>query len=320
MKSSRIDAIDALRGVAILAMIAYHLSWDLSWFGHVDWQVSSAPEWRAFAAGIAGTFLFLAGVSLTLAHQHGVRWRAFWKREAVIVLAAAGVSLATSFTFGDAFVRFGILHAIATSSLIALPFLRAPAWLSLVGAALIASLPFWAKSHVFDGQLLLWSGLGTPDLGAVDYVPLAPWAGLTMLGVGLTRALTERRGLESVSRLKIPGMGGRILNILGRRSLIIYLVHQPILYGLVWSISAVGLAPDRSANVFLRDCTKNCAITFGDEAVCRASCSCTLERLQNQGIWENLVSNPQDPDLRLQLNETYRICLRETPPAPAADD
>ncbi|MEJ8472631.1 heparan-alpha-glucosaminide N-acetyltransferase [Roseibium algae] len=319
MKPLRIAGIDALRGIAVVAMASYHLSWDLSWFGHVGWQVNQDPTWRIFAGSIAGTFLFLAGVSLALSHRDGIRWRPFWKREAVLVAAAAGVSLATYFAFGNTFVRFGILHAIAASSLIALPFLRAPALISFAAALFIGSLPLWASHPAFDGQLLLWSGLGEPDFGSVDYVPVAPWTGLTLLGLSITKAFGTDQTLARLAAFGVGRCGrlGNMLVILGKDSLAIYLIHQPLLYGIVWSATAIGLAPERSANIFIRDCTQSCAITFGDEDVCHSSCSCTLSSLQEQGVWKPLVDKPEDPDLRLKLNETYAQCLRATPPATA---
>ncbi len=313
MPVSRILALDALRGIAILAMIVYHLSWDLSWFGHVDWAVNRDPGWRVFAGCIAGTFLFIAGLSLTLAHGTGIRWRAFLKRELILVAAAAGVSLVTYFTFGDTYVRFGILHALAASSLVGIVLTPLPAIVSLAATALIGTAPLWAGSPAFDGQLWLWTGLGQPVYGAVDYVPLAPWAGLTCLGVATGKALDQTDLLDRVGRLDLGGRAGRMLVFLGRHSLVIYLVHQPLLYGLVWSVSELGLTPDRSVTIFTRDCTRSCAATFGDEDVCRASCSCTAEELQAQGIWSDLIASPADPDLRLRLNETYSQCLREAP-------
>ncbi|MBD8890692.1 heparan-alpha-glucosaminide N-acetyltransferase [Roseibium litorale] len=325
MSSRRIGALDAARGAALVAMVVYHLSWDLSWFGHVDWAVSTDPDWKAFAASIAGSFLFLSGIGLALAHRNGIRWRAFWIREGKVALAACTVSIATWFAFGDSFVRFGILHAIAASSLIALPFLRAPAFLSIAAAALIGTAPLWASSHAFDGQLLLWTGLGQPDYGSVDYVPIAPWTGLVLLGLGLTRlalrlkpALFNVRAPDETGAQQSPGRVLGALATFGRYSLPVYLIHQPLLYGLVWSFTALGLAPDRSEALFVRDCTRACVATFGDETACNTSCSCTLDAARKDGFWEDLVKSPNDSGLRARLNDAYAICLRDTPSTPPA--
>lgn len=309
MNQARIHGIDVIRGIAILAMIAYHLSWNLSWFGFVDWQVSTDPDWRLFAGSIAGTFIFLSGVSLALAHQHGVRWRSFWKREAVIVAAAAAVSLATYMTFGDTFVRFGILHAIAASSLITVFFVRLSAFASLVTAAIFAFLPLWASSQVFDGQPFLWTGLGEPHFASVDYVPMAPWTALALLGVSIIRSNFTSSALYRLQSRSFGSTPGRILILLGRKSLIIYLVHQPILFGLVWTLSAAGLAPDRIAHQFLDNCSQTCSASEGADASCRKVCTCTLLSLRSDGHWETLVQDPQNPSLRDEMNTRYSACL-----------
>lgn len=308
----RVPALDVLRGLAVIAMIAYHFSWDLAWFGFVDWDVNQGPGWRAFAAVIAGTFLFVAGISLFLAHGEAIRWAGFWKRLVLLAAAAGGVSLATYAVFGETFVRFGILHAIAVSSLIALPFVRLPAHAAYAAAFFTGTLPLWASNSVFDGQWLLWTGLGRPDFASVDYVPLAPWAGLTLLGLALAKSAQASAKPFAIKAGLFASFGGP-LQRLGSHSLVIYLLHQPLLYGLVWSASAMGLAPDRSADVFVRDCTRSCSALFGDTATCRASCNCTLDTLQQQGDWAALAANPDNPDLRLKMNEAYAVCLREVP-------
>jgi uncharacterized membrane protein len=209
-ETGRLAVLDLARGVAIVAMAIYHFSWDLSWFAFVGWDVGGAPGWRTFAVSIAASFLILVGVSLDLAHHKEIRWRSFWKRFALIAASAACVSIGTHFAFGDSFVRFGILHCIAVSSLIALPFTRLPLLYALVGSAIILTLPNWASSSVFDGEMWLWTGLGTPAMPSVDYVPLAPWTGATLLGVALSKAIRRSAAhgtpqADGIQRSSRPG-------------------------------------------------------------------------------------------------------------------
>ncbi|MBO0343792.1 DUF1624 domain-containing protein [Roseibium sp. CAU 1637] len=314
-RSGRLAIFDGLRGFAILAMIVYHLSWDLSWFAYVNWQVSSDASWRAFAASIAGSFLFLSGVSLSLANDGGIRWHSFWKREVVLVVAASAVSAITWFTFDQNFVRFGILHCLAAGSLLAVVFTRLPAFVTLVAAALAGLLPLLIDTPQLDGDLWLWTGLGTPDHGAVDYVPLSPWLGLILLGIGLTRLLRATDLWIRLADIKLQGIAGRLLIFLGQKSLIIYLVHQPMLYGAVWLIAATFGAPDRSVESFIGSCTANCADLYGDAKTCEAACRCTQTDLADAGRWQPLVQTPNDPALRGALNDAYEMCLRQHPPA-----
>lgn len=224
-------------------MALYHLAWDLAWFGFVDWPVNKGLQWRAFAASIAGSFLFLAGISLVVAHIDGIRWRNVAKRTAKIGLAAAAVSFGTWLAFGPAFVRFGILHSIAVSSLIALPFVRLPAFCALIAGAGFASAPFWARSPVFDGPWLMWTGLGEAGVASVDYVPLAPWAGTTLFGVWFGLIYARSGALDQLRERPAETGVARALAFFGRHSLLVYLVHQPVLFGLVWGLAlAMGRA------------------------------------------------------------------------------
>lgn len=311
MRASRLAVIDLARGMAVVAMVIYHFSWDLSWFGFVQWPVAQGTGWRIFAGSIAGSFLFLAGVSIDLAHHQAIRWQAFWRRFAMIVAAAAGVSLVTYFAFGDSFVRFGILHSIAIASLIALPFTRLPLWMAPVAALVFLTLPLWATSSVFDGQLWLWTGLGSTGFASVDYVPVAPWAGVTLAGLTLSKGF---RSLGVWQKLSAPGLErafGKYICLAGRHSLAIYLLHQPVLYGLVWTVAQVTPEMDRAGNAFIRNCTIACQETYASPDACHAACTCTVDRLVAEDIWEDLNKDPQNQSLRLRMNETYAICLAE---------
>jgi len=311
MFATRLAVLDLARGLAVFAMAAYHFSWDLSWFGFVDWPVARGTGWRLFAASIAGSFLFLAGVSLDLAHHETIRWRPFWRRFAVIVAAAAAVSAATYIVFGDSFVRFGILHCIAASSLIALPFVRLPIVAGAAAAAFVLTLPAWASSFFFNGEFWLWTGLGTPSFGSVDYVPLAPWAGVTLAGLTASRIFRNFGIWHRLSGLRFAHLPGRITRFLGRHPLPVYLLHQPVLYGLVWA--AVLLTPevDRAGNAFVRNCTAACDDALGAARNCEAICRCTLSQLKEDGIWTPLVEDPANASLRAQVDQQYAACLAD---------
>ena len=125
--SSRVPAIDVARGVAVLAMVVYHLAWDFSQLRLNATEIPAEPGWRLFSRAIAATFLLLVGVGLALAHPDRIRWRAFWRRLALVSGAALLITAATYFTYPDSYIFFGILHAIALSSLLAVPFTRTPA-------------------------------------------------------------------------------------------------------------------------------------------------------------------------------------------------
>jgi len=213
--SPRLPALDAARGLAVIAMVLYHFSWDLALFGLIETDV--AQDGRGLAMAIAGSFLAISGVALTLAGR--IR-----PRRLAILLGAATLVSAGSWWFDPgSFIFFGILHCIALSSLLAWPLLRAPAWLLAAAAALIFAAALWSHP-AFDAWPWLWLGLSTQVPLTNDYIPIIPWFGFVLLGM-------------LAGRLQ-PGAwaqwGPGPLVWLGRHSLLIYLVHQPVLTTLLF--------------------------------------------------------------------------------------
>jgi uncharacterized membrane protein len=231
-RPGRILALDLARGGALAAMAVFHFVFDLEMFGWVAQGTSTSGGWRVLALLTAGSFLFLAGVSLWLAHGTGRRWTGFGRRFLKIAAAAALISAVTWVAVPEAPIFFGILHSIAAASLVGMALLNLPA-LALLG---LAALAFWApyglKAEVFDPWWLWWTGLQTVPVRSVDYVPLAPWLGPFLLGLaagrlgsaaGLWTRLARWRGGPLAERLSWPG----------RHSLMVYLLHQPVLIALV---------------------------------------------------------------------------------------
>ena len=234
----RIIALDLARTAALACMVVFHFTFDLMMFGHVPPGTVFAGFWPWFARGIASSFLFLAGVSLWLAHGQAIRWQAFLRRFAVVAAAAALVSVATWFGMGSSFIRWGILHAIAAGSLIGLAFLRLPVTVTLAVAAAAFAAPHLFRAEVFDSPWLLWVGLSTTIPPMVDYEPLLPWICPLLMGIVAGR-LASNSGLWDRLRVWSPGGTLRALGWPGRHSLAIYLVHQPVLFGAVWAYTTL---------------------------------------------------------------------------------
>lgn len=223
----RLIALDLARSLALVGMVIFHFTFDLALFGYLPAETIYQPFWYYFARLVAGSFLFLSGVSLWLAHGRGIRWAAFWWRFAKIAGAALLVTLASFWLVPGGPIYFGILHALAVSSVVALAFLRLPALVTLAAAGIVFALGWAGSSPVFDGLWLVWLGLAEnrPVMG--DYVPLLPWAAPCLAGLALARLA----GLERW-RGRAPSRFLRLLSFPGQHSLVIYLVHQPVLFGL----------------------------------------------------------------------------------------
>ncbi|MEL7182953.1 MAG: heparan-alpha-glucosaminide N-acetyltransferase [Pseudomonadota bacterium] len=230
----RILAIDLARGVALLAMAVFHVGIDLELVGVWPRGSTTTAPWVWAARLIAGSFVFLAGLSLWLAHGHGIRWRGFWRRFALLVAAAAAVSVATYIAVPGAWVRYGILHSIAISSLAGLAFLRLP-WAVTAATALgIFAVGPGLVVSAFDGPAWLWLGLGTQVPFMMDYEPFIPWVAPLLLGIAAGRLGTRCGIWDRLSAWpSSPPRAVRWLAWPGQHSLLVYLLHQPILLGLI---------------------------------------------------------------------------------------
>jgi len=220
----------------------FHLVYDLEMFGHLPPGTAVTGGWRILSYAVAGSFLFLAGVSLQLAHGQGLRWRAYLRRLLTITGAAGLVSLGTWVMFPASFVYFGILHSIAVASILGLAFLRLPAVLTLAaaGGLLLVAQTGLGLAPSLRGIWLDWTGLTASPRPSVDYVPLVPWLAPFLAGLGLA-GLMARAGLwAQLERRRAAAPPIRWLAWPGRHSLAIYLLHQPVLIGLVWAGTHLG--------------------------------------------------------------------------------
>lgn len=304
--TARLPVIDAARGGAILAMIAYHFSWDLDALGFARFDLFTNPLWLAARTGILGSFLVLAGVSLVLATEGGLDRRRFLRRLGLLIAAAAAVSAGSYALFPDTPIFFGVLHHLAVASVLGLAFVRLPAWLiALLGVA-VHTLPEVTAVPLFDAPALRWIGLMTFEPDSNDYVPLFPWFGLVLLGIALGKAW---RGRGAVAAWR-PGAAGRALAWAGRHSLPIYLVHQPVLYGALSLLAMLTPGTSAETRVFLENCQTRCVDTGGTPAACTATCGCVATGAKRDRLWPDLIANRLSPDSRARVAALAQACLQ----------
>ena len=228
LKTSRYPVIDCIRGFAILAMIAYHFGFDLNMQGYISQDINHNSNWQVARSLILGTFLFVAGFSMALATNQNIKRRLI--RLVRIAACAVLVSIGSYFMFPDSWIFFGVLHFVLVGSLICwlvMPYQK----LLLIFAMSILTIGIFYESPVFNRPFLQWLGMMTYKPITEDYVPLLPWLGVMMIGARMGQwALTKSKLWlfdYKPSSIFLP------VQWLGRHSLIVYIIHQPILLGVL---------------------------------------------------------------------------------------
>ena len=302
----RLAALDLARGAAIVAMVVYHTAFDLSAARLIATDVSSDLAWKLLARVTAGTFLFVVGVSLVLAARGGLRRDAFLRRLALIAGGAALVTISTWWFDPATFVFFGILHEIALASVLALPFLMLPTALVAVAAVVVLALPWFFASPVFDWWPLWWLGLSTEPPVTVDYVPLFPWFGVVLAGIVGGRLVVTYG--DRLWRVRPAGAPWTWLMVAGRWSLLIYLLHQPLIVGAV--SLATRVLPANEAVIranFMGECTAACGADR-DAATCMAFCGCMFDRLYGTPLFAKNAFAEMTPAERDEFDGVLAAC------------
>ena len=225
----RILWIDVIRGVSILAMITFHFAFDLMYFGFAKSDLIYQPDWRLFERMIAFSFLFIAGLSLFITHGSLINWNSFIKRYGVTAICAVLISTVTYVLFNGDMIRFGILHAISVSGLISLLLLRLNSFFLALLAVIIFLINLIIPQPVEGDYFWQWLIYTNETPHSLDYRPIIPWITPFILGMA-SYQLFKKWGLLETNKIIIYRELS-ILSWLGRNSLIIYLIHQPILFG-----------------------------------------------------------------------------------------
>ena len=242
----RFDAVDALRGVAMLWMTAFHFSFDLNQFGLIKQDFYNAPFWTWQRTLIVSLFLFCAGLGQAIAVAQGQSWPHFWRRWAQVLGCALLVTVGSWWMYPHSFIYFGVLHGIALMLIIVRLTAHWGGWLWWLGGAAMAlnfmaiyAMTTWAPISLtdwFNAPLLNWLGIITRKPITEDYVPLLPWLGVMWWGAAAGGWLTRRGSMRLARPLPVALMP---LASLGRWSLGYYMLHQPVLIGAVMALRAL---------------------------------------------------------------------------------
>ena len=235
--------IDAVRGIAICMMVAYHTVSNLYYFGSgTVWQLSvdlSQWGWVLLQKTTALIFLLTVGVSLSIASKHKP-YRKIAERGFVILCWGMVITIVTGILLSNGTIWFGILHLIGISILIGYWFTGRQIMSLIVGIAMIVGGLFVSNLP----QNVWFLPLGSPpSLFMLDYYPLIPWFGAILIGI----AIGERFYGDDRRRFRLPRAKiiqqmqytAKPLSWAGKHALTIYVIHQPLLLAFLWIVGVI---------------------------------------------------------------------------------
>lgn len=215
--------IDAARGIAVLWMIAYHFVFDITYFSS-----RNTPFWLALIG--ASIFIFTSGISLSISYSRNSNFLKFAKRGIKLLLLGLLITFVSYLLLRDGFVVFGILHFFGVSSFLLYPFLKYlknKLYFLALGLLIIFS-GIYLLQFRFGFSYLFWLGVAPVNFYSLDFFPLLPWFGVYLIGVFLGKFIYPK-GKRKFKFPESDGVFSRIFIFLGKNSLAIYFLHQPII-------------------------------------------------------------------------------------------
>ncbi len=237
MQRERFWEIDFLRGIAVVLMIIFNYAFALRYLRIYAFDANWL-FWWLFPRLIAGIFIFLVGVSLSVSYSRRKRYKygidlykKYIFRGAGIFLLGLIITAVTWYLFPNAAIFFGILHFIGLSIILSPIFIRFN-YENIIFAALFILVGIYFSTFAVDVHSLLWLGLIPENFYTFDYFPIFPWFGIILFGIFFGGKLYKNgkrnfRIRKQPSKFFLPCF-------LGRHSLIIYFLHQPLLIAVLY--------------------------------------------------------------------------------------
>ena len=174
-------------------------------------------------------FVLIAGISVTLSRSKQGEFSGFLKRGIRLFGWGLLITAVTFIAFPENTIWFGVLHLIGLSIILSYPLLKRK-YLSLITGAILITLGFISGKIILETPWLLWLGFRYPGFTSFDYVPLLPWLGIFLVGIFLGNTFYPNgKSRYRIGELKML----KPIAFIGRRSLLVYLAHQPVIVGLI---------------------------------------------------------------------------------------
>lgn len=228
--TKRIVWIDRWRGLAVLFMMIFHTAFNLDFLELKTIDIYSGI-WFVIGNFVRLSFLLIVGLSLFLSYKRHQSHSDYLKRHLTrafkLFLIAMGITLITWLLFPENYIRFGILHLISAGIVFGALSVRSAFIPFIAGLIALYSGAALAIIETANPYLFVF-GLTTPEFKSLDYFPLFPWLGFVFFGIVLGHFLHWLKLKTSSQKTDDP------LQFIGRHALKIYLIHQPVLFGILW--------------------------------------------------------------------------------------
>ena len=242
-KAGRLAGLDTIRGITLLSMMLYHTCWDLVFLFGKKIPGYSGLGGYVWQQSICWTFILLAGFCWSLGSHH-------LKRGLIVFGSGILITFVTLLVMPESRVIFGVLTLIGSCMLLLIPMekllLKLRAEIGLAGSFLLFLLfrnvntgylgfENWNILKLPDGfyENLFTTYLGFPQKGffSADYFSLLPWFFLFLTGFYLYQLVQKNHMMEKLFSWRVLGF-----DVIGRHSLLIYLLHQPVVFGISWML------------------------------------------------------------------------------------
>ena len=247
----RIYALDELRGFSVFCMVFYHAFFSIGEIFKVPFFLSLLKFFMPAEPFFAAIFIIISGISSNLSHSN-------LSRGAKLFIVAMAVTLVTSVVEPEYIIQFGVLHMLSVSMLIygllQKPLSKMPRIFGMILFAVLSAISYCVPyrylgiPNIFAIKLpnVLYStswlfpiGFPNASFSSSDYFPLIPWLFAFLFGTYIGKYAAEERFPKFAYKSHIP-----FFSFLGRHALLIYVAHQPIIFGITYAIAfMLGMLP-----------------------------------------------------------------------------
>uniref|UniRef100_A9A809 Heparan-alpha-glucosaminide N-acetyltransferase catalytic domain-containing protein n=1 Tax=Methanococcus maripaludis (strain C6 / ATCC BAA-1332) TaxID=444158 RepID=A9A809_METM6 len=233
MQKNRYLEIDFFRGIAIILMVISNFVTDLKYFlGYSE----NLLFWSIFALFVASMFIFISGVSFNISFSkkvasNNLNYKHYVIRFMKLFSIAVLITIITKCFLTSGTIYFGIMHFLAISGILGIIFYRFKK-INLVFSLIFLIVGFFLNAIVLDIQYFLPFGIMPTDFYTLDYFPIFPWFGIYLLGM----SFSEKYYKNGISKYSFEIFKNKFFNKIcyfGQNTLFIYIIHQPILVGLL---------------------------------------------------------------------------------------